>query len=282
MKDTSELETGKSLIIAEADRKFKKEIARIKADLLTAPAPEKYIQSELDFIDRLLRTPEHINPRHDCILDVVKGLYKDGEVFKEWYFMIDTRGFPLNYVRMLRHEYKMYLSGKINFIGEKLTDKTKVIADAIMFFKLGEWLENYKPDQPTVSNYVNELAQIAEAENKFKKGVPMQAVVDHFKIMTTKKNKNGTHYLTPDQFVSFLKRGFLKDHSQPQQKVNCAAGEKGFVIKRFYEFFDLAVSHYGYPNKKHEFIDLFTDCFNNWDPNTIKPFFGPDKVKERW
>lgn len=139
-----------------------------------------------------------------------------------------------------------------------------------------------KNNSPTAPDFMNELAQIAEAVNKFKVGIPMQEIIDHFKIMTTKKNRNGTPYLTPDQFVSFLKRGFLKDYSQSPQKINCATGEKGFVIKRFYEFYVLAVSKYSYPNKKQEFIELFTDCFDNWTSKSIETFFKPDKVKERW
>ncbi len=125
---------GKHLILSEADRRYRNEVARIEAVLTTAPSREKFIQSELDFIDRLLHTPKHINPRNDCVLDTLKGGFKD------WYFMIDTKGYPLDYVRMLRHQYQIYLSGNINFIGEELTDKAKVIAEAIMLYKLEEWL----------------------------------------------------------------------------------------------------------------------------------------------
>jgi hypothetical protein len=121
---------GKDLILSEADRKFNKEVARIKADLLTSPAPEKYIQSELDIIDRILRK----NYRDCCTLVVIKG------GFKEWYFESGRFDYPLQYIKLIRHHHRMFLSGKINFIGEELTDKAKVIADAIMFFKLEEWL----------------------------------------------------------------------------------------------------------------------------------------------
>jgi len=124
---------GKELILAEADKRFKRETRRIRKYLATAPSREKYIQSEIDFIDRLFHTPKQITLR-DCILDTFKG------GFKQWYYMIDTRGYPIEYVRMLRHHYRMYLSGIINFSGEEMTDKAKLIADAIMYYKLEEWL----------------------------------------------------------------------------------------------------------------------------------------------
>lgn len=128
----------------------------------------------------------------------------------------------------------------------------------------------------------NQLKAIAAAENKFWKGLPMAEVVKHFEVMTTRKNKTGTTYLTTEQLVSFLNKGFLLDQTQPRQKINCTNGEKGFVISRFYGLFDLAAAQYGFPSRKQKFIDLFLDCFDNWQPNTIATFFKPNKVKEKW
>jgi hypothetical protein len=126
------------------------------------------------------------------------------------------------------------------------------------------------------------LKTIAKEENKFWKGIPMDAVITHFEILTNRKNKNNQFFLTPVQLVSFLKRGFLKDENQPKQKISCSNGEKGLVIKRFYEFFELAVTQYGHTNKKKTFIDLFNNCFDNWEASTIPYYFKPGKVKEEW
>ena len=126
------------------------------------------------------------------------------------------------------------------------------------------------------------LIGIRESENQFWKGLPMEKVVSHFEIMATTKSKNGSAFLSNEQLISFLKKGFLNDTTQPKQKVNCAIGEKGLVIKRFYEFFDLAVTHYEHPQKTEKFINLFTDCFDNWNQKTVKSFFKPNKTKAKW
>jgi hypothetical protein len=126
------------------------------------------------------------------------------------------------------------------------------------------------------------LSEMIKSENIFWKGLPMKKVVDHFIILTTRKNKNGESFLTNEQLISFLKKGFLNDAAQSKQKINCTASEKGLVIKRFYQLYDLAVAQYGYPAKKTKFIDLFTNCFDNWDKASVVPFFRPNKVKENW
>jgi hypothetical protein len=126
------------------------------------------------------------------------------------------------------------------------------------------------------------IDEIARQENKFWKGMPMNVVVEHFKVFTERKSKNGKPFLTMEQLTLFLKKGFLGDNSVPVQKLNLSNGEKGFVIKRFYEFFDLAVSQYNDLNKKFKYIKLITTCFDNWDVKTIEPFFKPNKAKEDW
>jgi hypothetical protein len=146
---------------------------------------------------------------------------------------------------------------------------------------VNEVFENQITEQPKPDSE-KELKEIRVLENKFWKGLPMDQVVNHFEVLTKRKSSNGKVFLTPEQLVSFLKKGFLDDTSQPKQKINCSRGEKGLIIKRFYEFFDLAVSQHGYPSKKAKFIQLFIDCFNNWDPNTIATFFKRNKTKEIW
>jgi hypothetical protein len=126
------------------------------------------------------------------------------------------------------------------------------------------------------------IEDIINAENKFWKGLPMGKVVEHFEVLTKRNSKNGHPFLTNKQLISFYMRGFLKDTSQPTQKINCANGEKGFVIKLFYNFFELAVTNYGHPQQKKNFIYLFTDCFSNWPQNTVEAYFKPNKTKQQW
>jgi hypothetical protein len=58
--------------------------------------------------------------------------------------------------------------------------------------------------------------------------------------------------------------------------------EKGFVILRFYDFYKDSVSFYMHPNKKEKFINLFTNCFDNWQPSTVQYFFKNGKTLDKW
>ncbi|TAH42933.1 MAG: hypothetical protein EYC69_03660 [Bacteroidetes bacterium] len=126
------------------------------------------------------------------------------------------------------------------------------------------------------------LGEIGVSENKFWRGLPMAFVIRHFEILTQKMNKKGEHFLTTAQLISFIKRGFLEDLSESKQKIRCSIGEKGLVLKRFYEFYDLASSQFACPYKKEKFIELFDHCFDNWSKSSIEPFFKPNKTKEIW
>ena len=137
-------------------------------------------------------------------------------------------------------------------------------------------------EQSITPDYQKELAEISGSDNKFLKGLPMDQVVKHFEKMTVEKSKNGKVFLTPEQLVSFLKKGFLNDTTQLKQKINCSRGEKGLVILRFYELYDLACSEYDYPARKEKFIKLFVDCFDNWNEKSVIPFFRSDKTKTNW
>jgi hypothetical protein len=128
----------------------------------------------------------------------------------------------------------------------------------------------------------NAFAEIRKSDNRFWKGLPMDVVVDHFKVFTTKKSTNGRTFLSDDQFISFLRRGFLDDQRENKQTIHYSYGEKGFVIKRFYELYVLARDEFGFPQKKNKFITLITDCFDNWEKNAIVLLFKPNKSKDKW
>lgn len=178
----------------------------------------------------------------------------------------------------------------------KVTKQRDEYAEQLVAAKIKEFEQAYKEQRTKTSqqarfinqeagekvDYNKELNEIAKQENQFWTGLPMREVVNHFVIMAKRKSGNGKFFLTREQLVSFLKKGFLGDASQPKQKINCASGEKGFVIKRFYELFSLAASKYGHPNKKAKFIQLFMDCFDNWDEKSVKACFRPNITRESW
>ncbi len=130
-----------------------------------------------------------------------------------------------------------------------------------------------------IDTTINELKK---KENLFWKGVPMSRVIDHFIVFTERNSKNGKPFLTKEQFIQFIQRGFLSCNEIPKQTLNLSNGEKGFVIKRFYEFFDLSVSQFGELNKKFKYINLIDNCFDNWNKKGIEAFFKPSKTKQSW
>jgi hypothetical protein len=111
----------------------------------------------------------------------------------------------------------------------------------------------------------------------------MEIAIKHFEVFVSKKSKNGAPFLTKIQLTYFVQGAFLKDEKQPKQKINYSVGEKGLVIKRFYEFFQLAVTNYAEVNRKEKYVNLVLDNFDNLgDYNSIEAFFKPNKTKENW
>ena len=128
-------------------------------------------------------------------------------------------------------------------------------------------------------DFDKEIDTLTKSENKFHKGLPMDFVINHFKVFYD--NNRRTEYLSKERFVSFIKRGFLNDDSQPIQKINFNTRETGLVILRFYEFFDKAVREYNHPNKKANFINLILRCFDNLGTEKqVKSFLKPNKTTQ--
>jgi len=138
----------------------------------------------------------------------------------------------------------------------------------------GELLEQIEDD---------ELEKIRNSENKFWKGIPMAVVINHFSPLTQILNSNDALYLSNEQFVAFLKRGFLDDQLQGKQKLNVGTIDKGFVISLFYDFYNLAVAEYGHLARTAPFVNMFLNCFdNNWKESSVKSYFKGKKTKRNW
>jgi hypothetical protein len=126
-------------------------------------------------------------------------------------------------------------------------------------------------------NELTELEQIKQSKNQFWKGLPMNEVVKHFEKMTMEENDKGQPFLTKEQFIKFLKRGFLGDKSQPKQVINSIGVPKQDIIRIFFDFYQIAVV-YGHKKRHKNFIDLIFECFTNWkeeERSTIKRLFKP-------
>ncbi len=128
----------------------------------------------------------------------------------------------------------------------------------------------------------DKITDLRNKENKIYKGLPMEVVIDHLSVLTTQNSKNGKPFFTDAQFHTFLEKGFLGKLGLPKQRINVQRGEKGFIIKRFYQLFEIAVSQYGDLNQKFKYIKVFSDCISNWPKDTIEAFFRPNKTKREW
>lgn len=116
---------GIDLILAEIDRRFKNETARIRKHLTTAPSREKYIQLECDIIDRILHHP--IDPRLDCVDDITKGLSIDGKAGQKTRYLRTSRfDWDIDLIRSIRYNYGIYLTGNINYIHDTIKDSEKI------------------------------------------------------------------------------------------------------------------------------------------------------------
>lgn len=258
-----------------------------------------YSTALIDSFERLYTYLNEIDPYHYLLTK------KDGSTSEHELNPVDDSCFDSNFEflmslgevsRPFKNYIELYIETNGEFKGKFTVEELAKIKPAIdaycSYLKTKNTPDVDINDNPTPKKEKNSeqedtdfrkaLSEIRNSENKFWKGLPMEGVIDHFKVMTLSKSKNGAVYLTTEQLTSFLKKGFMNDVMQPKQKINCSSGEKGFVIKRFYEFYDIAVAQYGHPSKKAKFIKLFSDCFDNWDENTIRPFFKPNKTKEIW
>lgn len=129
---------------------------------------------------------------------------------------------------------------------------------------------------------MDDLEKLSYLENKFMKAIPMTEVINHFRIFTEVRSKNNAVFLTKSQLISFIKRGFLNDDTEPIQKFNLTTSEKGRIILRFHEFYTLSCVKYGVINKTKPFKELIIKCFDNWTSESITPFFKPNITKEKW
>jgi hypothetical protein len=192
---------------------------------------------------------------------------------------------------LIRHsiikEYGYY-SGIVNKLDETIKKHPKIFVKFDKCDLENEPISNdvaidIKPILKPQFDFEKELNYLKNAENKFDKSLPMSQVIEHFKVFTTIDSNNGSKFLTEKQFISFIKKGFLNDNSQPKQSFNYTNGEKGFIIKRFYEFFfDVAVSKHNVHNRKKPFIDLVEICFEGMEYKKVESLFKSNKTLRTW
>lgn len=124
----------------------------------------------------------------------------------------------------------------------------------------------------------------AKIINTFCNSMPLNIPKEHFKVFTISNSKNkNSPFLSIEQFNSFIEKAFTGKTELPKQTFNLAPHkEKLYIIKRFYEFYLIAVKDFEKTSQcKEKYIKLLSDNFINWDYEQIKNNFG-NKVKRDW
>jgi hypothetical protein len=145
--------------------------------------------------------------------------------------------------------------------------------------------EKNKQDRNDDKTFAERLEAIKNSPNVFFPSMPMSAVIDHFSVFYTKRNtKTNLPYLTKIQFVDFLERAFLGNGEIEKQSLQFSNGEKGFVISRFFDFYNLAVTnHREKGTNKEKYQNLIIDSFSNWlNIAEIKSSFRANTSNNTW
>lgn len=114
------------------------------------------------------------------------------------------------------------------------------------------------------------------------KGMPVIEIYEHFKVMTERRNKIEIPFLTTKQLALFIEHVFINNSKVPKAiKVSFGKGERGFVVKRFYQFYVLAYN-YTKINSKHDFIKMVADNFQDFEFGKVKNQFYGHVCKIPW
>ena len=119
--------------------------------------------------------------------------------------------------------------------------------------------------------------------NHFCAKMPLEVARKHFKKLTINKSKgNNEPFLTNVQLDLFIKQAFEENIEIEKLTLNLAPyKEKLFLVKLFYQFYELGIEYEGTSQCQDKYIRLLTDNFTNWDYDNIKNNFG-NKVQKVW
>lgn len=112
--------------------------------------------------------------------------------------------------------------------------------------------------------------------------VPIGVIREHFGVFTYTLNKDGSPFLNETQLNEFIELVFVRN-SKLERKINInySKSEKGFVIKRFWEFYKKCFS-FNEINKMDMYIDILLDNFLDMEYGKVKTFFNGNKCKRVW
>lgn len=150
-----------------------------------------------------------------------------------------------------------------------------------LFVPISGFTEFQKLDQSKEKNSLSKSGGLAK-ENMFCKAMPLEIAKEHFLVFTKRLSKNKQPFLSEEQLNLFMERAFQGNSQIEIQTFNYSIREKLFIVKRFYQFYLLAIQDYESTTQcKDKYLKLLTDNFSNWDYRNIKTNFG-NKVKREW
>lgn len=217
-----------------------------------------------------------------------------------------------NTILMELNAMKLYEQGKITEVSkaklEYLNAARKFELDELAVTRLSdrpEYIRMLKRWFAGEKKYLKELGEILDAKpqvktesvpeakpvtaetnsdtNVFCQRMPIQVARDHFYVLVTNNSKNGKPYLSEEAFSQFIRKAILGEKGIGKLKLNVGPREKYFVVKRFFEFYQLAVRelYEEYAQCKLKYVKFLTDNFDNWKQSDIEPNFAT-RTSRNW
>lgn len=225
-----------------------------------------YYHNESEVLKSLIRQTNELISKIDLYELAKKGIISSDNV-KEVEFDFSHKKYTLEINRIANK----YETGELEYVE---TLEKWLAASEKHFEYLKKYLSEPRPNTIQIDT--------PPIETKLWRCVPVSIAKEHFRVFYTNNSKNEKPFLTETQYNNFIKRAFENDTNIEKQTFNFSSGEKGFVIKRFYEFFDLSMT-YGEKSDKQPYIDLVMNNFTNWNKESeVKSFMKPDKSKRNW
>lgn len=143
-------------------------------------------------------------------------------------------------------------------------------------------IENFEKNiLPNRNISFDDKLKLLVAKYPFWKSIPSEKFIEHFKLLTIKKSKNDSVFLTESQLFFFVEKVLSENSELPKQHFNIANGEKGLIIKHFFSFYNICITRYSYVSKHHDFINLIIDNFDTgWTYTSIKDLFKETKIRK--
>lgn len=124
---------------------------------------------------------------------------------------------------------------------------------------------------------------VSDEINLFCPRMPVSVARNHFIVLVDNNSSNGKPFLSAEAFELFMRKAIFKDKTIAKQKLNVGTREKYFVIKRFFEFYQLAVRNVyeEHSQCKLKYVQFLCDNFDNWRQSEIESNFA-NKTARAW